>query len=304
MDASGGDGVLVLVATPLGNLGDLTRRAREALERADVLYCEDTRRTRVLLSAVGVASRGRLRALHEHNEAARAAEVVERVRAGQVVALVSDAGTPGISDPGERVVAAVVAAGLAVTTAPGPSAVIAALSVSGLPTDRFVMEGFIPRARGARAAALDAWDAEGRTIVFYESPQRVAATLAELAARDPDRRVAVCRELTKVHEEVLRGTVAEVAAALAAREVLGEVAVVLAGARAAAVDASALDAALRERLGAGLSVRDAVGAVADAARRLAPRRLSGGAGDPRRGDRSVTLLDGPLLRDHADLLHE
>lgn len=264
MDASGGDGVLVLVATPLGNLGDLTRRAREALERADALYCEDTRRTRVLLSAVGVASRGRLRALHEHNEAARAAEVVERVRAGQVVALVSDAGTPGISDPGERVVAAVVAAGLAVTTAPGPSAVIAALSVSGLPTDRFVMEGFIPRARGARAAALDAWDAEGRTIVFYESPQRVAATLAELAARDPDRRVAVCRELTKVHEEVLRGTVAEVAAALAAREVLGEVAVVLAGARAAAVDASALDAALRERLGAGLSVRDAVGAVADA----------------------------------------
>ncbi|MGH9020392.1 MAG: 16S rRNA (cytidine(1402)-2'-O)-methyltransferase [Acidimicrobiales bacterium] len=256
-------GALVLVATPLGNLGDLTRRAREALETADAVYCEDTRRTRVLFSAYGMAPRGRLRALHEHNEASRVDEVVARVAAGEVVALVSDAGTPGISDPGSRVVAAVVAAGLDVTTTPGPSAVVAALSISGLPTDRFVMEGFLPRTRGARDKLYRAWDTEARTIVFFESPQRVVTTLREIAARSPQRRVAVARELTKVHEEVVRGPVGAVADQLASRETLGEFVVVLDGSPAPAPNPEDLVDALRARLDEGLSVRDAVGAVAD-----------------------------------------
>ena len=258
-------GQLVVVATPLGNLGDLSRRALELLGSADVVYCEDTRRSSTLFSAHGIAVNGRLRALHEHNEASQCREVVTRVAEGQVVVLVSDAGTPGISDPGGRVVAAVAGAGLEVTTAPGPSAVVAALSISGLATERFCMEGFLPRKAGERERLYETWIREPRTIVFYESPQRIVVTLVELSARFGERRVAVAREMTKVHEEVIRGTVAEVAATMALRRVLGEIVVVLAGApEPKPNDEHQIRRALEQRFEAGLSTRDAVTAVADA----------------------------------------
>jgi 16S rRNA (cytidine1402-2'-O)-methyltransferase len=258
-------GALVLVATPLGNLGDLSARAIELFRTANVIYCEDTRHSRVLFSANDIPSGGRLESLHEHNEAAQSAHIVERVRAGELVVLISDAGTPGISDPGSRAVEAVVAAGLRVSTAPGPSAVIAALTVSGLATDRFVMEGFVPRKAGERALRYGEWAREARTIVFYESPQRVTATLGELATVLPDRRVAIVRELTKLHEEVLRGTVAEVAQALRSRDVLGEIVVVLEGApEAPRVDDEVIVAALEEQWSEGTTTRDAVDFVADA----------------------------------------
>ena len=259
-----GPGQLVVVATPLGNLGDISRRALEVLESADVVYCEDTRRSRTLVSAFSLSPKGRLVALHEHNEASLCAEVVERVRRGETVAVVTDAGTPGISDPGSRVVAAVADAGLTVTTAPGPSAVVAALSISALPTERFVMEGFFPRRAGERESRLDEWGRERRTIVFYEAPQRLVATLDELAGRFPKRRVTVVRELTKLHEEVVRGTAATVAAQFTGREVLGEIVVVLEGAPAeVVVDEATVTALLFERLSEGESVRDAVAAAVD-----------------------------------------
>jgi 16S rRNA (cytidine1402-2'-O)-methyltransferase len=258
------EGQLVLVATPLGNLGDLSARALELFRSADVIYCEDTRHSRVLFSANAIPTAGRLKALHEHNEVAQSEQVVARVREGQLVVLISDAGTPGISDPGARVVAATAAAGLRVSTAPGPSAVIAALSISGLPTERFAMEGFLPRKLNERGRLYDQWNEEVRTIVFYESPQRVVGVLVELAGRFPERRVAIVRELTKLHEEVIRGTVAEVAALLEHREILGEIVVVLEGGRAVvAVDDQLVRAALVEQFRADVSTRDAVDFVAD-----------------------------------------
>jgi 16S rRNA (cytidine1402-2'-O)-methyltransferase len=258
-------GSLVLVATPLGNLGDLSARALELFRTANVIYCEDTRHSRVLFSANDIPAGGRLESLHEHNEVAQSAQIVERVARGELVVLISDAGTPGISDPGSRAVEAVVAAGLRVSTAPGPSAVVAALTVSGLSTDRFVMEGFMPRKAGERAQRYDEWAREARTIVFYESPQRVTATLSELATVTPDRRVAVVRELTKIHEEVLRGTVAEVASLLSVRDVMGEIVVVLEGApEAPRVDDDVILRALEEQWNEGATTRDAVDFVAEA----------------------------------------
>jgi 16S rRNA (cytidine1402-2'-O)-methyltransferase len=257
-------GQLMVVATPIGNLGDLSARALALLESADAVYCEDTRHSRTLFSAHGITPRHRLLALHEHNEMATSVDIVERVARGELVVLISDAGTPGISDPGAKVVAEVVRAGLDVSTAPGPTAIIGALSVSGLATDRFVMEGFLGRKAGERAQSYETWKREQRTIVFYESPQRVATTLGELAGVFPERRVAVVRELTKLHEEVLRGTVAEIAAQLAARDVLGEIVVVLEGAGAAApVGEDVVAAALSERLACGASLRDAVAEVVE-----------------------------------------
>src|SRR5580658_8734643 len=182
VDETKSAGQLVLVATPLGNLGDLSRRALELFRDADVIYCEDTRHSRVLFSANDIPTGRRLQSLHEHNEAAQSVEIVARVRGGELVVLVSDAGTPGISDPGGRAVAAVLAAGLTVTTAPGPSAVIAALSISGLASDRFVMDGFLPRKLGERQRRYEEWANEERTVVFYESPQRLASVLQELAS--------------------------------------------------------------------------------------------------------------------------
>jgi 16S rRNA (cytidine1402-2'-O)-methyltransferase len=255
-------GQLMLVATPIGNLGDLSPRALDLLQVADAVYCEDTRHSRTLFSAHGVTPRHRLLALHEHNEVAMCEEVVERVARGELVVLISDAGTPGISDPGARVVAAVVAAGGRVSTAPGPTALIGALSVSGLPTDRFVMEGFLARKAGERAQRYESWRREERTIVFYESPQRVATTLSELAEVFAQRRVAVVRELTKVHEEVVRGVVVDVAQELAQREILGEIVVVLEGAAPLEpVSSDVVVAALSEMFAQGRSLRDAVNDV-------------------------------------------
>lgn len=227
--AGPGAGGLVLVATPIGNLGDLSARAVEALRGADLVCCEDTRRTRALLSAAGVPAGKRLRSLHAHNEVARIPELLAVASEGRTVAVVTDAGMPAISDPGARLVAAAASAGIRVTVVPGPSAVLAALVVSGLPTDRFCVEGFLPRSGGARRRRLDAVMSDPRTSVVLESPQRLASTLEDLAARAPGREVVVCRELTKLHEEVWRGSASEAAELFSSRQVRGEVVIVVAG---------------------------------------------------------------------------
>ena len=198
-------GRLVVCPTPIGNLEDITLRVLDALRNADVVACEDTRHTRVLLERYGVSAS--LVSYHEHNERARAAELVERMRDGAVVALVSDAGMPLVSDPGYALVQGCVAAGLAVEVLPGPSSAITALVASALPSDAWRFAGFLPRKR----AGLEAVFAAGETVVAFESPRRVGASLAVLAELDPERPVAVCRELTKVHEEVVRGTASELA---------------------------------------------------------------------------------------------
>jgi 16S rRNA (cytidine1402-2'-O)-methyltransferase len=254
---------LVIVGTPIGNLGDLSPRAVEALQGADVIACEDTRHTRKLLTHAGITG-PRLVAVHEHNEHESARRVIEWIEAGQRVALVTDAGMPAISDPGERVVAAVVAAGLPVEVVPGPTAVATALAVSGLPTERFVFEGFLPRKGRERAARVHEVATERRTVVLYEAPHRVAATIDDLAdACGGDRRVVVARELTKLHEEVWRGTLAEAAASPSVANPRGEFVIVLAGAPEAPPATGAdVEEALRRRLGAGDSKRDAVAAVA------------------------------------------
>jgi 16S rRNA (cytidine1402-2'-O)-methyltransferase len=214
-------GRLVVCPTPIGNLEDVTLRVLAALREADVVACEDTRRTRVLLDRYGV--RARLVSYHEHNEPARARELVGRMRAGEVVALVSDAGMPLVSDPGFVLVREAVAAGLAVEVLPGPSAVLTALVASGLPADRWRFAGFLPRKRGELEALFRAPE----TLVAFESPRRVASSLALLAESDPERPVAVCRELTKLHEEVVRGTAAELAARYRDAPPRGEVVLVL-----------------------------------------------------------------------------
>ena len=254
-------GKLVLVATPIGNLGDLSTRAVEALKAADVIACEDTRHTGKLLSASGI--KNRLISVHEHNERAQTPYVLELVASGQTVALVSDAGTPAISDPGARLVAAAVEAGVEVTIVPGPSAVVSALAISGLPTDRFVFEGFLPRKGAERAQRLSAIAAEERTIVLYESPNRVGSTLVDLArACGEERRVAVVRELTKLYEEVWRGPLGEAAAHLGPAEARGEHVLVIEGHEPRPAGEADIRAALQERLTAGLSKKDAATDVA------------------------------------------
>ena len=262
--AAGGAPALLVVGTPIGNLGDLTPRAREALAGADVVACEDTRRTRTLLSAAGISTAGkRLLAVHEHNEAERAATIAGLIAGGRRVALVTDAGMPAVSDPGERVVAAVAAAGLPVVVIPGPSAVVAALAASGLPSGRFVFEGFLPRKGVARRHRLDELAGESRTAVLYEAPHRTQATVDDLlAACGPDRPVVIARELTKLHEEVWRGTLAAAARDLADCTPRGEHVIVLGGApqRPEATDDD-IEGALVARLGAGDDKRTAVAAV-------------------------------------------
>ncbi|PVZ14964.1 16S rRNA (cytidine1402-2'-O)-methyltransferase [Actinomycetospora cinnamomea] len=227
--ATGSDGVLLLAAVPLGDPGDASTRLREALASADVVAAEDTRRLARLATALGVGVGGRVVSFYEDVEAARVPGLVDAVRGGATVLVVSDGGMPSVSDPGYRLVTACVDAGLAVRCLPGPSAVLTALAVSGLPTDRFCFEGFAPRADGRRRAWLRALASEPRTAVFFESPRRLASLLAvavqELGA---ERRAAVCRELTKTHEEVVRGSLGELAAWAGERDVLGEVTVVLA----------------------------------------------------------------------------
>ena len=246
-------GQLVLVATPIGNLGDLSPRAREVLATADLICCEDTRRTRALLSAMGITASGpagdRLLSLHGHNEAARLERVAASVAGGATVAVVSDAGTPGISDPGAWLAARLAERGETVSTVPGPSSVLGALVVSGLAIDRFCVEGFLPRKGLERRRRLAALMADERTSVVLEAPARVAATLSELAALDSHRPVAVVRELTKVHEEVWRGPLGDAATAFASRPLRGEVVMVIGGAPAPAPAAEAeVHAAVRAAL--------------------------------------------------------
>jgi 16S rRNA (cytidine1402-2'-O)-methyltransferase len=258
-------GRIVLVGTPIGNLGDLSPRAAAALAGAGVIYCEDTRRTRKLLSAANIPA-PRLIAMHQHNEAAAAAQAVTAAGAGEVVAVVTDAGMPGISDPGGRVVRAAYDAGVAVEVVPGPSAGVMALVASGLPADRYCFEGFLPRSGAARRAAVAEVADSRRTCVVYEAPHRVTRTLTDLRdACGPDRPVAVGRELTKVHEEVWRGTLAEAVAWVASGEPRGEWVIVVGGvpdrAEPAATDEEVV-AALTARLEAGADRREAVAAVA------------------------------------------
>lgn len=255
---------LVVVGTPIGNLEDVSPRALRALAEADVIACEDTRRTRKLLAASGLPAQGRLVAVHEHNEASMAPRLVAWLQAGKRVALVTDAGMPGIADPGERIVAAAVRAGIEVEVVPGPSAVTAALAVSGLPSSRFVFEGFLPRKGPARAERLAALAGETRTTVLFEAPHRLAETLADLAATcGPDRRVAIARELTKLFEEVWRGDLAGARAWAAASAPRGEYVIVLGGASpAAGPDRVAIAQAVRAAREAGASTRAAVDAVA------------------------------------------
>jgi 16S rRNA (cytidine1402-2'-O)-methyltransferase len=265
------DGVLVLVGTPIGNLGDLTPRAAEALRSADAICCEDTRRTGRLLLHAGV-ERPRLVVVNDHTEAREVPGVVARLRRGERVAVVSDAGMPGISDPGERLVRAAVAAGHAVEVVPGPSAALAALVTSGLPAGRFVFEGFLPRKGSGRTERLGAVASEPRTVVLYEAPHRLARTVADLVeACGPDRRVAVARELTKLHEEVWRGPLGDALAWARAAAPKGEIVLVLEGAPAPGPpDDGAVVDALRDELAAGATARDAARAVA--ARLGVPRR--------------------------------
>jgi 16S rRNA (cytidine1402-2'-O)-methyltransferase len=229
-------GRLDVVATPIGNLGDLTPRAREALALADLIAAEDTRHSGQLLAAVGISGR-RLISLHEHNEHARIETLIGELRAGKVIALVSDAGTPLLSDPGFQLVRAAVAAGIEVRALPGASALTAALSIAGLPTDRFVFEGFLPSRARERRAALAQLACEPRTLVLYEAPHRIVATLRELALLfGAERRAVVARELSKLHEAVYRGALGELAAAAAADPNMarGEITLIIEGAKRAA----------------------------------------------------------------------
>jgi len=251
---------LVLVATPIGNLGDLAPRAIEEFRRAGLVCCEDTRRTGLLLNNLGIDAT--LMRLDDHTEVPSIPRVIDALNDGRDVVLATDAGTPGVSDPGQRLVAAVIAAGHTVTAVPGASAVLTALTISGLPTDRFVFEGFLPRAGKERAIRLAEVAAEPRTTVLYEAPHRIERTLTDLVtACGPDRPAALARELTKIHEEVIRGSLAEILAGLG--EPRGEYVIVLAGAPIApAATPSEIESMVRAELARGSSTRDAAAAVA------------------------------------------
>jgi 16S rRNA (cytidine1402-2'-O)-methyltransferase len=255
-------GSLVLVSTPIGNLGDMPPRAVEALRRAALVCCEDTRHSGRLLQHVGITG-ARLAVANEHTEDARTAEVLEVLATGRDVAVVTDAGTPGISDPGMRLVRAVVDAGYAVTAVPGPAALVMALVLSGIDTTRFVFEGFLPRSGGERTTRLAEIAAERRTIVLYEAPHRVERTVADLAeSLGGERRVALARELTKLHEEVWRGSLHDAAAHLAEVGPRGEYVLVVEGAPAPApASDDALLESLRAHLAAGTDRRSAIAAV-------------------------------------------
>lgn len=251
-------GSLVVCPTPIGNLEDVTLRVLSALRSADVVACEDTRRTRVLLDKYGVSAK--TVSYHEHNEAARASELVGRMQAGETVALVSDAGMPLVNDPGYVLVGACVAAGIGVEVLPGPSAALTALVASGLPSGTWRFVGFLPRKRGELEALFRG---AGETLVAFESPRRLAASLEALAAVDPERAVAVCRELTKLHEEVVRGDAAALAERYASEEPRGEIVVVVGRAPAEETDLGPALDALRRLVDAGAKARPAAAVVAD-----------------------------------------
>jgi 16S rRNA (cytidine1402-2'-O)-methyltransferase len=250
-------GRLVVCPTPIGNLEDVTLRVLGALREADVVACEDTRHTRVLLARHDISTR--LVSFHEHNERARAAELVARIREGVVVALVSDAGTPLISDPGFALVQECVAAGLQLEVLPGPSAVVTALVASGLPAERWRFVGFLPRARGELESLLHGAE---ETLVAFESPKRLAATLELLAAHDPEREAVVCRELTKLHEEVRRGSAAQLAEHYRQSAARGEVVLVIGAAAPGHASLQDALAALRDLIDAGAKARPAAAVVA------------------------------------------
>jgi 16S rRNA (cytidine1402-2'-O)-methyltransferase len=257
-------GVLVLAATPIGDPRDAAPRLAQELTGADVVAAEDTRRLRRLCAELGVSPAGTVLSYHEHNEASRTPELVERLVAGERVVVVTDAGMPSVSDPGYRLVGAAVAAGVRVTCVPGPSAVLMALAVSGLPVDRFCFEGFLPRKAGERGRALAGLVDERRTMVFFEAPHRIDATLAAMAeAFGADRPAAVCRELTKTYEEVRRGGLAELAE-WAADGVRGEITVVVGGATAKATSVEEALPGIRSRVEAGERLKDVCAEVAAA----------------------------------------
>jgi 16S rRNA (cytidine1402-2'-O)-methyltransferase len=250
-------GRLIVCPTPIGNLEDVTLRVLAALREADLVACEDTRRTRVLLDRYGVNAK--LVSYHEHNEAERATELVERMRGGAVVALVSDAGMPLVSDPGYVLVRACVAAGLGVEVLPGPSAALSALVASALPADRWQFVGFLPRKRTELEKVLS----QPETLVAFESPRRLAASLETLAGLDPERQVAVCRELTKIHEEIVRGTAAQLAERYAGHDPKGEIVVVIGPAARAEPGLDAPLDALRRLVDAGAKPRPAAAVVSE-----------------------------------------
>jgi len=236
-----------VVATPIGNLEDITLRALRVLREVDLIACEDTRHTQKLLNHFEIKTP--TQSYHQHNEAARATELVDRVAAGGRIALVSDAGMPGISDPGERVIRAAVARGLNVIAIPGPSAVVTALVASGLPTEQFRFVGFLPAREGERRSVLESLAPVTETLIFYEAPHRIAEMLHDLEKIfGPNRRIAVARELTKIHEEFLRGTISDVCAEVARREMAkGEITVIVEG-KSGYQEASATKRSLPDRI--------------------------------------------------------
>jgi 16S rRNA (cytidine1402-2'-O)-methyltransferase len=259
----GSRGVLLLAATPLGDPDDASARLRTALATADVVAAEDTRRLHRLAAALGVTVAGTVVSFYEDVERARIPRLVSDVRGGATVLVVTDAGMPAVSDPGYRLVAACAAEDLTVRCLPGPSAVLTALTVSGLPTDRFCFEGFAPRTDGKRRSWLSTLAAEPRTTVFFESPRRLASLLAvAVEVLGADRPAAVCRELTKTHEEVVRGTLAELASWAGERDVLGEVTVVLGGAVVTAPEPAELADEVLALVAGGQRLKDAARAVA------------------------------------------
>jgi 16S rRNA (cytidine1402-2'-O)-methyltransferase len=273
--AGSGAGTLTIVATPLGNAADLSPRAAAALREADVIVAEDTRSARQLLQAGGIAHAPRILSCFDANEGARASEVAELLAEGARVALISEAGTPLVSDPGYRIVAAAIAAGARIVPVPGPSALLAALVAAGLPTDSFLFLGFPPRKPGPRRRLFESVRALPFTLVLYESPLRVGATLADLAAALGDgRRACLARELTKPHEEIVRDDLGALSARYATQRPLGEVTLVIGGAPASAaaedVDDAELVARARHLIGEGQSTRDAARALAEMTGR--PRR--------------------------------
>mgnify|MGYP001940186040 CR=1 FL=1 len=267
-----GEGRIVLAATPIGNLQDASDRLRSLLAEADLIAAEDTRTARRLCDQLGVHPRGRFVAHHEHNEQASAAGLLEQVRHGAQIVVVSDAGMPVVSDPGHRLVQAAAAQGLTVTCAPGPSAVTTAIALSGLPTDRFAFDGFLPRRSAERRRAFEAIRAEPRTVAFFESPRRVAASLTELAeALGEDRPVCLVRELTKLHEEIVRGDAGSLLAWAREREagegIRGEIVLVVGPATAQADEPAGeeqLVAEVEQLTASGTRMKEAVATVAAA----------------------------------------
>jgi 16S rRNA (cytidine1402-2'-O)-methyltransferase len=262
-------GILYLVATPIGNLEDITFRAVRVLQEADLIACEDTRQTRKLLDHYGIDKPAV--SYHEHNEAERAHELAGRLVGGARIALVSDSGMPLVSDPGYRLVREAIAAGVKVEPVPGPSALLAALAASGLATDAFHFEGFLPAKAGQRRRALEALRHEDATLIFYEGPHRILETLAAVEEVLGQRPVVVARELTKIHEEFLRGTAGEVRTALAERAtVKGEITLLVGRADAPPVDDTPLEEAVADCMRQGMSRMDAIKSVAR--RRGLPKR--------------------------------